>query len=300
MTKVAIIGVGEIGRMLGLLIRRHGYPVTFWDKAPEKLLDLDQDPDLALPAIINDADVIFICVPSSALKEALFFIEPYLKPKQITVTLTKGLEPNQQLLPVDFIAQIAPKCHLGVLGGPMLAEELCAGCLGVGVLASKRDSVLTLVAPLLRDAKLKIEISADVTGVALAGVLKNIYALGVGVGEELSWGANARAIFLTEALREIVEAGKALGGQVATFTGPAGLGDLLATGLSRYSLNHQVGQALARGEMPERASEGLVSLPLLFSLLGARVSKLPILLLLKKIALEQASARDLYTQAGYL
>ncbi|MEK7091682.1 MAG: 2-dehydropantoate 2-reductase N-terminal domain-containing protein, partial [Patescibacteria group bacterium] len=288
MTKVAIIGAGEIGRTLGLLIRRHGYPVTFWDKAPEKLLNLDQDPDLALPAIINNAEVLFLCVPSGALKEVLFFIEPYLKPKQAIVSLIKGLEGSKNQLPVEFIGKIAPKCQLAVLGGPMLAEELQAGGPGIAILASKRESVLNLVAPLLRDAKLQVETSSDVTGVALAGVLKNIYALGMGIGEELAWSANARASYLTEALKEIIGTGKFLGAKAETFIGPAGLGDLLATGLSRNSLNYQVGQALARNEEPKQVSEGLVSLPLLFSLLGTRVSKLPILLLLKKIALEGA------------
>jgi glycerol-3-phosphate dehydrogenase (NAD(P)+) len=299
MTKVAIIGVGEIGRALGQLISRHGYPVCFWDKAPSKLIGLNQDPDQALPAIIGGAAVIFLCVPSTALKEALFFIEPYLKPKQIIVTLTKGLEASRNQTAVDFVTKIAPKCHLAVLGGPMLAEELQASCASVSVLASKRESVLAVVGPLLSDAKLSVMTSSDLTGVALAGVLKNIYALGVGIGEELRWGANARGIFITEALKEMIEVGRFLGGKAETFIGLAGLGDLLATGLSHDSLNHQVGQALALGGTPQQKSEGLVSLPLLFNLLGAKVTKLPILILLKKIALEDAPARELYTQAGY-
>ncbi|PIP58122.1 MAG: hypothetical protein COX02_01980 [Candidatus Vogelbacteria bacterium CG22_combo_CG10-13_8_21_14_all_37_9] len=300
MTKVAIIGAGEMGRTLGSLIIQKGHSVYFWDKFADQLIGLNQDSDQSLPAIIDSAEVIFLCVPSSALREVLFFIEPYLKAKQVLVSLIKGLEASQGLTATQFISKIVPRCYLGVLGGPMLAEELKANLPGGAVLASKRAKVLDLVAPLLSNPKLRVETSSDLAGVSIAGVLKNIYVLGLGAGEALKWGANARALYLTEALQEMIKIGHFFGAKTETFFGLAGLGDLLATGFSLDSFNFQVGQSLVNGKDLSQISEGQASLPILLDLLGPRAKKFPLLLLLKKLVLDKAEAKILYTQAGYL
>ena len=295
-TKVAIIGAGELGLALGKIVSPRA-EILFWDKEPAKLMDLPGK-DLPLPEIISQAKIIFLAIPSWGLKEALFCLSPYLSAKQTVITLSKGLEESSIKTAPEFVAKIANKCFLGHLSGPMLAEELSAGQLGWAVLASNNKKVFA-VTDLFKDSKLIITTSTDLTGLSLAGVLKNIYALGAGIGEALSWGDNSRAVYLERAINEFLKIGVLLGGKKETFLGVAGLGDFLATALSRSSLNNELGRLIARGNDLAKKSEGSVSLPLVFRLLGNKAGDFPLLIMLKKVVLENQSAEEVYSQERY-
>jgi len=295
-TKVAIIGAGELGLALGKIVSPRA-EILFWDKEPAKLMDLPGK-DLPLPEIISQAKIIFLAIPSWGLKEALFCLSPYFLPKQTIITLSKGLEESSIKTAPEFVAKIANKCLLGHLSGPMLAEELSAGQLGWAVLASNNKKVFA-VTDLFKDSKLIITTSTDLTGLSLAGVLKNIYALGAGIGEALNWGDNSRAVYLERAINEFLKIGVLLGGKKETFLGVAGLGDFLATALSRSSLNNELGRLIARGNDLAKKSEGSVSLPLIFRLLGNKAGDFPLLIMLKKVVLENQSAEEVYSQERY-
>src|SRR3989339_885087 len=295
-TKVAIIGAGELGLALGKIVSPRA-EILFWDKEPAKLMDLPGK-DLPLPEIISQAKIIFLAIPSWGLKEALFCLSPYLSAKQTIITLSKGLEESSIKTAPEFVAKIATKCPIGHLSGPMIAEELSDGQLGWAVLASNNKKVFA-VTDLFKDSKLIITTSTDLTGLSLAGVLKNIYALGAGIGEALSWVYNSRAVYLERAINEFLKIGVLLGGKKETFLGVAGLGDFLATALSRSSLNNELGRLIARGNDLAKKSEGSVSLPLVFRLLGNKAGDFPLLIMLKKVVLENQSAEEVYSQERY-
>lgn len=296
--KVAIIGAGELGLALGQVIGPKA-EILFWDKDAGKLMDLPGQ-GLPLPEIVRQAKIIFLAIPSWGLKEALFCLSPYFLPKQIIITLSKGLEESSIKTAPEFVAKIASKCLVGHLSGPMIAEELSAGRPGWAVLASNNKKVLT-VTDLFADSKLTVTTSTDVVGSALAGVLKNIYALGTGIGEALNWGDNSRAVYLEQAFNEILKIGVLLvGGKKETFLGVAGLGDFLATALSRSSLNNELGRLIARGNDLDKKSEGSVSLPLVFRLLGNKAGDFPVLIMLKKVVLEGQPAEKIFRDEKFL
>lgn len=295
--KIAIIGAGEIGLALGKLLSARA-TITYWDKITDKLSSLPGD-GLSLPEIVEPAAIVFLCLPSWGLKEAMLCLAPYLHSGQIIITVSKGFEAGEKL-PIDFVTKIASKCLVGHLGGPMIAEELSVNKPAAAILVSKNKKVLA-VGELFNDTSLLIKTSTDITGVALAGILKNIYALGAGIGEALGWGSNTRAIYLTDAVNEMIGLGKILGGKKETFVGWAGLGDFLATSLSRSSLNNELGRLIARGDDLDKKSEGSVSLPILLDLIGKKAANnFPLLIMLKKIILEKQSAEEIFKQERYL
>ena len=295
--RVAIIGAGEIGLALGGVIAQKA-EVFYWDKNEKKLLGLSGE-DLSLPEIMTGAQAIFLCLPTAGLKEAIFCLSPYLRADHILITLAKGLEEGTGRTALEFVSKIIHKGLVGALAGPLVAEEIAGGRPGAGVLVGKGRK-MSAVAELFAGSKIKISFSTDLIGASLAGVLKNIYALGAGMGEALGWGSNARALYLTEAQGEILDIGKMLGGKTVTLLGPAGLGDFLATALSKNSANFYVGWQLARQEKIDRSSEGLVSLPLLLGRLGNRAKNFPVLMMLKKIILDDQSAEEIFRQGGLI
>jgi len=295
--KVAIIGAGELGLALAKIIGPKA-EILFWDKEADKLTDLP-GADMPLPEIVSQSKIIFLAIPSWGLKEALFCLSPYFSAQQIIITLSKGLEDSTYKTAPEFVAKIASKCLVGHLSGPMIAEELSAGHPGWAVLASSSKKVLA-VTELFADSKLAVTISSDVIGVALAGVLKNIYALGAGIGEALGWDDNSRAFYLQQAISEILKIGVLLGGKKETFLGIPGVADFLATALSRSSLNNELGRLIARGDDLDKKSEGSVSLPLIIHLLGKKASDFPLLAMLKKVVLEKQLAEEVFKQEKYL
>lgn len=274
--RVVIIGAGEIGLSLGRILKTKGYHLSFWDKNPKVLESLGSEPK-GLPEIVPEADELFLCVPSWALREALLFVSPYLSKQTVVVAVSKGIEPASLKTADELALSILPKKQpFCLLSGMMVAEELREGYFGAGVIATKSDKAEKEVSDLFAETTLLTESSDDLHGVALCGVLKNIYALLLGLSYGLGLGDNARGLLAVGAVAEMKKILSLLGGRQETAIGPAGLGDLISTGLSSYSKNHEAGLALARGATGFE-SEGLASLTSLTLLLGEKYKKLPLL-----------------------
>jgi glycerol-3-phosphate dehydrogenase (NAD(P)+) len=144
-------------------------------------------------------------------------------------------------LPASFHADIC------VLSGPNLAKEIVGGKAASTVIASKNPDAAQKAQNALMSAAFRVYTSADVLGVELAGALKNIVALGAGIGDGMDAGENAKAAFITRGLAEMTRLGIAAGADPLTFAGLAGLGDVVATCSSRLSRNRHVGEELAKG-----------------------------------------------------
>lgn len=282
--KILIIGAGEIGLSLGRILRAKNYSVTFWDKNP-KVLESFGGEQKGLPEIVPEADMVFLCVPSWAAREALLFLSPYLDKKTVVVSLAKGIEATSLKTMDELLLAVLPKSQpCGLLSGMMIAEEIREGMFGGGVFASKSQKAYKEVQEVFAETNIYLEYSADLHGVALCGVLKNIYSLALGISFGLKLGEDARGYLMVLAIDEMKKIVSQLKGKQETILGVAGLGDLMATGYSEFSQNNAVGRKMAKGEVGDIKSEGLISLPSLIALLGVKHKKLPVLLALSEIA----------------
>jgi len=166
------------------------------------------------------------------------------------VSAAKGLEIGSGKRMSQVIAEeIDPRfrSNIGVLSGPNLAREVLCGLPAATVVAAENNTVARKVQRLLTTPNLCVFTNTDVIGVELGGALKNIIALGAGIADGLGYGDNAKAAFMTRGLTEITALGVALGAYPLTFSGLAGLGDLIATCTSPLSRNRYVGVELAKG-----------------------------------------------------
>lgn len=287
---VVMLGAGKIGSAIGKVLAGNGARVAYWDALPGKVKG--QKP---LAAIVPKASVVFLCLPSWCLREAGASIAPHLSPKTAVVSLSKGIE-KATLLPSDGVMrQVLPEGTPFVyLGGPLLADELLHGQPGVGVAASADPAALRKMRKLFAGTRLRIETSDDVPGVVWSSVLKNVYAIGLGMTEGLGWGANARGWFVAKAVEEAGGILEDLGGRRETFHGVAGVGDMVATGFSPHSKNRTLGEHWARTGKAPHESEGQVSLPQLLEVLGHRARKYPALMALKETLIGKKRVRTVF------
>jgi len=288
---VGIVGAGRIGNALARAARTGGHEVRVWDKDEKKLKK-----KRTLQETISGADVVFLCVPSGALRSVLKSLGGILDEKAVLVSLSKGIERRTLKIPAQILEEFSRGSGYAILGGPMLAEELNAGEGGIGVLGCKNRRIFSAVGDLLRDGGVKLIYARDPYSVSLAGVLKNIYSLPFGIAGALSWGGNRKGWMLVQSVKEMSEVARLLGGNANVVSGPAGLGDLSACILSSHSHNRRAGEQLVRrGRFPENA-EGVVSAPSLFKVLEKDVEGLPVLSSLKKVFREKKRAREVFEE----
>ncbi len=261
--RVVIVGMGEMGRAMRSLVGRSRHVVQCWDICPGKVQG-----QKSLFEIVPHAQFLFLCVPSWCLPGALKQVRPFVHRDTVAVTISKGLQQARGETSYEFLTR---ELHAGqpiaYIGGAMLAEELESGQPGFGVIAGKSAHVRTSVRNLFKGTRFSLEESSDVRGVSLASVLKNIYALGLGITQGLNWGGNARAWFAAQAIDELDRVVLLLNGKRQSSRGRAGLVDLLATGFSPLSKNVEVGGMLVRRKKILPPSEGLVSIQPLMALM---------------------------------
>lgn len=282
---VLIIGAGELGRAIKKVLAEKRVRPALWDKTPGKVPH--QKP---LSATAPRAAIILLCVPSWALREVARGIQPYLARGATLVTFAKGLEHTSHETAAELLARLLPQQQTAFIGGPMLAEELEIKKGGMGILASTNVRARTQVHELFRGSSLRLECMGDPRSTALAGVLKNIYAIGLGIATALQWGDNRKGWFASAAFREISGILRELRAAPDAAYSAAGLGDFLATGYSGYSSNHHVGLELIRKGRAERRSEGTYSLPTVLVLLGKKKRRYVILTALEAVTLRRADA----------
>lgn len=288
MNKIAIIGYGEIGRALHRLLRDKTFlDIEVWDK---------KDREGGLERVVSMADVIFLCVPSWCARAALENIKKYLSKKSLVVCLSKGIE-EKTLKTVDLVLGevLGSKQSFAILSGPMLAEELVSNKKGFAVLASKNSKCLAIILDIFKGANLKIKYSKDIRGVALCGVLKNIYSLGLGICDGLNLGSNSKGKLSVEAIREMVAIVGYLGGKKESVLGEAGIGDFVATAFSGFSRNREVGETLAKTGICCLESEGYKSVDSLITLIGKKYLEFPFITAIKLIVLDNKKPIDSFS-----
>ena len=267
MLKVGIIGTTIWGITLAVILAGKGIDVGLWartEKEARKLQksrpDPDETPDVAFPPkviithkieeALDEARAVILVVPSQSMRQNIKLIADHIGKSMLVVSAAKGLEIGSGLRMSQVIAEeINNRFHsnICVVSGPNLAREILYGRPAATVAAAEDASVARQAQRVLTTSNLCVFTNTDVVGVELGGALKNIIALGAGIADGLGYGDNAKAAFMTRGLTEITALGVAMGANPLTFSGLAGLGDVIATCASPLSRNHYVGVELTKG-----------------------------------------------------
>jgi glycerol-3-phosphate dehydrogenase (NAD(P)+) len=264
MDRIAVIGAGSWGTAVAALAARK-HPVRLWARRPElaALINSQSENPEYLPGhrlpyglsatsdleeAVSGADVVMMAVPSHGFGQVL---SQLLLPNEVPlISLTKGIEVDTLRRMTEVIAAVRPDHRpevVGVLSGPNLAAEVMAGNPTASVIAMTKADTADRVQSVLMGPTFRVYTNDDVIGCELAGSLKNVMAIAAGMSNGLGFGDNTRATLITRALAELTRLGVALGGAPATFSGLAGMGDLIATCTSPISRNYRVGYGLAQG-----------------------------------------------------
>ncbi|MFQ5925398.1 MAG: NAD(P)H-dependent glycerol-3-phosphate dehydrogenase [Dehalococcoidia bacterium] len=275
--KVAIIGTTSWGTTLGIMLARRGIEVALWARTKEEAERLDgaRENTLRLPGVpfpenlsstssieeaLTGASLLILAVPSQEMRTNIRLIKEHIDRSMPILSATKGLEMGtarrmSQVIAEEFGAEHQP--NICVLSGPNFSKEIAHGLPAATVIAAEDGFVAEKVGQIMNSPLFQVQTSPDMVGAELAGALKNIIALGAGMIDSLGYGANAKAAFVTRGLAEITRLGVAAGGSPVTFSGLAGLGDLIATSSSPLSRNRSLGEDLAKGRPLEEIQASL-------------------------------------------
>ncbi len=262
-SKVCVLGAGSWGTAMAAMCAQR-VPTTLWARRPELAEAMERDrrntgylPELefpdglrATPALgeaVDGADVVVMAVPSHGFRAVLGEAVPHLGAGVPVVSLTKGVEQGTLSRMTEVIAEVAPANPYAVLTGPNLVGEIVAGYPTASVIAATDAGLAAALQELFSSGAFRVYTNPDVVGCELGGALKNVVAIAAGVSDGLGFGDNTRAALITRGVAELTRLGVALGGQPLTFGGLTGMGDLVATCISRRSRNRWVGEELARG-----------------------------------------------------
>jgi len=263
--KVVVLGGGSWGTTVASICARRG-PTLQWVRSEDTANDINEnhrntrylgnEVELALTLeattdfseAANCADVVVMGVPSHGFRSVLTELAKELRPWVPMVSLVKGLEQNTNYRMSQIVDEVLPGHPAGILAGPNIAREVADGYAAAAVLAMPDQHLAARLAELFRTKRFRTYTTDDVTGVEMAGALKNVYAIAVGMGYSLGIGENTRAMVIARAVREMSKLGEAVGGHRDTFAGLAGMGDLIVTCTSQRSRNRHVGEQLGAGK----------------------------------------------------
>ncbi len=264
--KLTVLGLGCWGLVLTKLLTPKFDDVWGWSRKQDLTDDLLLNKKSKVPFEVNldkrvnithnmqeaikDADIILLVVSTSAIRPVCEQLKDAgIKPSQILVNTSKGLELPSLKRMSEVIKEVLPLQKFAVLSGPTLAREVLEGKPTAASIASDDFEVAKFAQKHLNvDGKFRLYTNDDVVGVEFGGSLKNVIAIAAGFLSELNMGDNATGAILTRGMAEIVRVGTALGANPSTFWGLSGMGDLIATCSSPLSRNHTVGRMLAQGK----------------------------------------------------
>ncbi|WP_229809160.1 NAD(P)H-dependent glycerol-3-phosphate dehydrogenase [Salinicola rhizosphaerae] len=272
--QVAVLGGGSFGTAIASIAADNGAEVRQWLRDETLVEQINQEhrngrylPDYPINGnvvastdlawTVAEAAVVFIAIPSKAFRAVLRQAREHLKPEQILVTTTKGIQADGFKLMSQLIEEETGSPHIGVLSGPNLAAEIAQKQLTATVIASDDPVTRAYVQAALGCSYFRVYAGNDRYGAELGGSLKNIYAIASGMAAALGMGENTKAMLMTRALAEMSRFAVALGANPMTFLGLSGVGDLIVTCSSKLSRNYRVGFALGEGHDLEGAIEAL-------------------------------------------
>jgi glycerol-3-phosphate dehydrogenase (NAD(P)+) len=266
MTRAAVLGAGSWGTAFAQVLVDAGTETMLWSRRPEIAASInathrnpDYLPDFELPPLLRatsdpeealrDADLIVLAIPSGTLRDNLKSWVDLVGDEAVLVSLMKGIEVGTSKRMSEVIIEVTdvPGDRVAVVSGPNLAKEIAARQPAASVVACTDLEVAARLQRACNSGYFRPYTNHDVVGCELGGAVKNVIALAVGMAVGLGFGDNARASLITRGLAETMRIGEALGADPLTFSGLAGLGDLVATCTSPLSRNRTFGENLGRG-----------------------------------------------------
>ena len=267
---VAVIGAGSFGTCLALLCAREN-DVQLWARSadlaeqinlehrnPRYLTEVDIPKSVHATPDLEEAlagrELVICAVPSHGMREVIEAAAPFLSPGAILVSAVKGIEYETGMTMHQVLEDVLPEEHhprIVCLSGPSFAHEIARQLPTVVTLACRKEAYAISVQATLSCPWFRCYSHTDVIGVEIGGALKNVIAIGVGIGDGQLQGHNSRAALMTRGLAEITRLGVRLGAEPTTFLGLSGMGDLLLTCTGDLSRNRRVGLALGRGQKLE-------------------------------------------------
>jgi glycerol-3-phosphate dehydrogenase (NAD(P)+) len=264
--RVTVIGSGSWGSAFGRLLVRRGHDVQVLTLTAQEAAALNAShenphflPGVALPpelrfvamaeAVIGDAELIVFAVPTQAVREVGRWVAPRRPAGALQLSLAKGYELGTLKRPTEVIAE-ETGAGAAALSGPNHAEEVSRDMPSATVIAAEDDEVAATLQHAVTSDTFRVYTNDDVLGVEFCGAAKNPIAVAVGMSDGLGFGDNSRASLMTRSVVEMTRLGIVQGAHMNTFTGLAGIGDLIATCTSRHSRNRLAGELLARGASP--------------------------------------------------
>jgi glycerol-3-phosphate dehydrogenase (NAD(P)+) len=300
-TKTTVLGSGAMATACSILLAEHAQQeVAIWARNPQHAREMSEHrenqrllPGVPIPQSIQitadiqqaveGADLLVVAIPTKFLRAALSEIAAHLTDDRPVVSVVKGLENETFMRPSEIIADVLGSRAVVALGGPSHAEEISRRLPASVVAASGDVALAKQVQQMFNTDRFRVYTNLDIIGVELAGALKNVVAIAAGICDGLKYGDNAKSALMTRGLVEMTRFGTALGAESLTFSGLAGIGDLITTCNSPYGRNRMVGERLGKGETlddilesMDAVAEGVTTTKSVFELAEQKGIELPI------------------------
>ena len=267
--KITVLGSGAWGTALAMLLMENGNEVTLWSYTEEEskiLRETRENPFLKgvkLPdemkftsdmTVVKGCDMVLVATPSFAVRSTAAKLKLLADEGTILVSVSKGIEKDTSLRLSEIIEQeVGEKCPVVVLSGPSHAEEVGRGIPTGVVLAADTLEIVEKVQDAFMSRRFRVYTSDDKVGTEICAALKNVIALCAGCCDGMGYGDNTKALLMTRGLAEMARLGVALGGKKESFTGLAGVGDLIVTCCSMHSRNRRCGILIGQGKPVDEA-----------------------------------------------
>lgn len=265
--KIGVVGAGSWGTALADLLGSKGFTVDFWvyeTHVKKQIVEYGENkmylpgfslspnllPSNNLTKVVSGKDLVLIVVPSHVMRETTQQISGHISKDTIVVSASKGIENKTHLTMSGVLKETLPEISenlIAALSGPSFANEVVKKVPTVVTVASNQPKTAGFVQQIFATPFFRVYTSEDMTGVELGGSVKNVIAIAAGIVDGLGLGLNTRAALITRGLTEIRRLGLKMDANPRTFTGLAGVGDLILTCTGGLSRNHTVGKKIGEG-----------------------------------------------------
>ncbi|HEX2944670.1 MAG TPA: NAD(P)H-dependent glycerol-3-phosphate dehydrogenase [Clostridia bacterium] len=267
---ISVIGAGSMGTAVSILLAGNGHNVRMWSKFKEEVDMIntlreqkDKLPGAMVPesvvctADLEEAaafsDVLVMVIPSQTIRENAKELAYIIKQPKLISCFSKGLEKGTGYRMSEVIQQELPDVTIVAMSGPCHAEELSKGIPTAYVAASENRHAAEKIQDIFMSPRFRVYTNPDIKGVELGGSVKNVIALCAGISDGLGYGDNTKAALMTRGITEISRLGRAMGAKMQTFSGLAGIGDLIVTCTSMHSRNRRAGILIGQGKTVQQA-----------------------------------------------
>lgn len=275
--KIGVIGAGSWGTTIANLLALNGHDVDLWVYEADlcQRIGASRINDIYLPGITLSsnikptnsleeaacgAEIIVSAAPAQIVRRVISQAVPFISDNATIVSLSKGIEEGSLMLMSDLLMQVLPtRLHKGLcyLSGPSFAKEVALKMPTAVVIASQNKGAAEKAQNAFTTKYFRVYTHDDIEGVELGGAVKNVIAIAAGISDGLGFGYNTRAALITRGLAEISRLGVKMGANPLTFSGLAGLGDLVLTCTGELSRNRTVGFKIGQGMTLNEATEGM-------------------------------------------